>query len=114
MPTAFPNISPIAYDGPDSKDPLAFKHYNADELVEGKPMREHLREAIHTCVLGLTISENTVDASARRIATALSQTADSHFAGHRLRDADRVAARSHQPSLYYPSGAPSLGAFFED
>ncbi|MGC9451628.1 MAG: xylose isomerase [Oceanipulchritudo sp.] len=35
----------IAYEGPDSKNPLAFKHYNPDELVEGKPMREHLRFA---------------------------------------------------------------------
>ena len=35
----------IAYEGPDSKNPLAFRHYNADELVEGKPMREHLRFA---------------------------------------------------------------------
>ena len=38
-------ISKIAYEGPDSKNPLAFKHYNPDELVEGKPMREHLRFA---------------------------------------------------------------------
>jgi len=39
----FPDVSKIAYDGPDSKNPLAFRHYNADELVEGKSMREHLR-----------------------------------------------------------------------
>ena len=35
----------IRYEGPDSRNPLAFKHYNPDELVEGKPMREHLRFA---------------------------------------------------------------------
>ena len=46
MPTAFPNISPIAYEGARSKNPLAFKHYNSDELVDGKRMREHLRFSV--------------------------------------------------------------------
>lgn len=41
----FPEIPRITYEGPKSKNPFAFKHYNADELVEGKPMREHLRFA---------------------------------------------------------------------
>jgi len=41
----FPDVPKIAYEGPTSKAPLAFKHYNPDELVEGKPMREHLRFA---------------------------------------------------------------------
>jgi HD superfamily phosphohydrolase len=77
-------------------------------------VREHLREAVHTCVLGLTISENTVDASARRIATALSQTKESHFFGRELRQSDLIAARSNQPQFNFPSGAPSLGAFFDD
>ncbi len=35
----------IQFEGPDSKNPLAFKHYNPDELINGKPMREHLRFA---------------------------------------------------------------------
>jgi len=35
----------IQYEGPSSRNPLAFKHYNPDELVDGKPMREHLRFA---------------------------------------------------------------------
>jgi xylose isomerase len=39
----FPKIKTIAYEGPDSKNPLAFKHYNPDEVVAGKPMRQHLR-----------------------------------------------------------------------
>ena len=41
----FPEIPRIIYEGPKSKNPFAFKHYNADELVEGKPMRQHLRFA---------------------------------------------------------------------
>jgi len=40
---AFPKIKKIKYEGADSKNPLAFKHYNADELVDGKPMKDHLR-----------------------------------------------------------------------
>src|SRR5206468_3652798 len=46
MPAAFPRIKPIRYEGPDSKNPLAFKHYNPDELVEGRPMKEQLRFSV--------------------------------------------------------------------
>lgn len=42
----FPNIERIPYEGPDSKNRLAFKHYNADEKVLGKTMAEHLRFAV--------------------------------------------------------------------
>ncbi|QYY34496.1 xylose isomerase [Ruficoccus sp. ZRK36] len=35
----------IRYEGPTSKNPLAFKHYDADALIDGKPMKEHLRFA---------------------------------------------------------------------
>jgi xylose isomerase len=40
-----PNIPKIRYEGPSSKNPLAFKHYNPDETVAGKPMSEHMRFA---------------------------------------------------------------------
>src|ERR1700742_5085421 len=43
---AFPKIPAIPYEGPKSKNPLAFKHYNPDEKVEGKSMREHLRFSV--------------------------------------------------------------------
>src|ERR1039458_9302400 len=46
MKTAFPNIEQIAFEGPHSKNPLAFKHYNADEIVAGKTMRDHLRFSV--------------------------------------------------------------------
>src|SRR6201999_2657532 len=46
MPAAFPNISKITYGGLKSKNPLAFKHYNPNEVVEGRTMREHLRFAV--------------------------------------------------------------------
>ena len=42
----FPDIPKIQYEGPDSKNPLAFKHYNPEELVDGRPMKEHLRFSV--------------------------------------------------------------------
>ncbi|MBI4580036.1 MAG: xylose isomerase [Planctomycetes bacterium] len=46
MSEFFPGVSRIQYEGPDSKNPLAFKHYNADEKVGNKTMRDHLRFAV--------------------------------------------------------------------
>ena len=46
MMTAFPEIDRIPYDGPQSKNPLAFRHYNAQEMVAGKSMRDHLRFSV--------------------------------------------------------------------
>jgi len=43
---AFPEINKIQFEGPDSKNPLAFRHYNEDEVVEGKTMKDHLRFAV--------------------------------------------------------------------
>jgi xylose isomerase len=42
----FPDVPQIRYEGPASTNPLAFRHYNPDEVVLGKPMREHLRFAV--------------------------------------------------------------------
>src|SRR5262245_61892438 len=42
----FPDVAKIKYEGPDSKNPLAFRHYNPDEVVEGKTMKEHLRFSV--------------------------------------------------------------------
>jgi xylose isomerase len=42
----FPNIPPIAYEGPRTSHALAFRHYNPEELVDGKSMAEHLRFSI--------------------------------------------------------------------
>ena len=39
----FPKIKKIAFEGPQSKNPLAFRHYNADEVVGKKKMKDHLR-----------------------------------------------------------------------
>lgn len=44
--SAFPGVAKIKYEGPDSRNPLAFRHYNENELVEGKSMRDHLRFSV--------------------------------------------------------------------
>jgi xylose isomerase len=46
MKPAFKDIGTIAYEGPQSRNPLTFKHYNAQEIVEGKTMHDHLRFAV--------------------------------------------------------------------
>lgn len=43
---AFPEIQKIKYEGPQSKNPLAFRWYNENEVVEGKTMQEQLRFAV--------------------------------------------------------------------
>lgn len=45
MTDFFQGIPAIKYEGPDSENDFAFRHYNAEELVLGKPMKEHLRFA---------------------------------------------------------------------
>ena len=47
MSTGFSATSQkIKYEGPDSTNPLAFRHYNPDEIVMGKRMEDHLRFAV--------------------------------------------------------------------
>lgn len=46
MKTYFPEVSQIAYEGRTSRNPLAFKWYNATQKVRGKSMAEHFRFAI--------------------------------------------------------------------
>jgi xylose isomerase len=46
MKEFFPDVKQIKYEGPDSKNPLAFKHYNPKEKVLGKTMADHLRFAV--------------------------------------------------------------------
>lgn len=41
--SAFHDIDPINFEGKGSKNALAFKHYKADEVIEGKTMAEHFR-----------------------------------------------------------------------
>ena len=42
----FEGFSPIKYEGPNSTNPMAFRHYNPDEVVLGKRLEDHLRFAV--------------------------------------------------------------------
>ncbi|KEO89847.1 xylose isomerase [Erythrobacter longus] len=42
----FANIPPVAFEGTQSNNPLAYRYYDADRRVLGKTMREHLRWAV--------------------------------------------------------------------
>jgi len=44
--TAFPEIDKIPYEGPKSKNLLAFHWYDPDEIVEGKSMKDHMRFSV--------------------------------------------------------------------
>jgi xylose isomerase len=46
MSTYFHNVGPVAYEGPQSTNPLAFKWYDKNRLVLGKRMEDHLRFAV--------------------------------------------------------------------
>ena len=46
MTDFFAGIDQIKYEGPASDNDFAFRHYNPDELVLGKPLKDHLRFAI--------------------------------------------------------------------
>jgi len=41
----FGDATRATYEGPDSTNPLAFRHYNPDEMLMGKRMEDHLRFA---------------------------------------------------------------------
>ncbi|MFY0680169.1 MAG: xylose isomerase [Thalassovita sp.] len=42
----FEGIDKVVYEGADSANPMAFRHYNPEEVVMGKTMKEHLRFAV--------------------------------------------------------------------
>jgi xylose isomerase len=42
----FPEIHPIAYEGPSSANPLAFRHYNPAEVIDGRTLKDHLRFSV--------------------------------------------------------------------
>jgi xylose isomerase len=46
MAEFFPDVRKIAYEGPTSKNDLAFRHYNPDEKIEGQTMRDLFRFSV--------------------------------------------------------------------
>ncbi len=43
---AFPEVSKIKFEGTKNRNPLAFHHYDENEVVEGKKMRDHFRFSV--------------------------------------------------------------------
>ena len=41
----FPDISSISFEGPDTSNHLAFRHYDPNLVVAGKPLRDHFKFA---------------------------------------------------------------------
>lgn len=46
MTDFFHGIPKIAYEGPDTENEFAYRHYNPDEVILGKRMEDHLRFAV--------------------------------------------------------------------
>ncbi|MEM9031559.1 MAG: xylose isomerase, partial [Pseudomonadota bacterium] len=46
MSEYFSHIPRIEYEGPESDNAFAFRHYNPDEIVLGKRLVDHLRFAV--------------------------------------------------------------------
>ncbi len=46
MTDFFKGISPVKFEGQSSSNPLAYRHYNKDEMVLGKRMEDHIRPAV--------------------------------------------------------------------
>lgn len=46
MSDFFAGIPAVTYEGPESRNDFAFRHYNPDEMVMGKRMEDHLRFAV--------------------------------------------------------------------
>jgi xylose isomerase len=42
----FPEVGKIPYEGPSSKNLLAYRWYNENEMIEGKSMKDHLRLSV--------------------------------------------------------------------
>ena len=42
----FADIPQISYEGPGTDNPFAYRHYDADQVIAGKTMAEHLRFAV--------------------------------------------------------------------
>lgn len=55
MKEYFPMISKVVYEGPKSKNPFAYKYYDAERVIDGKKMKDHLKFALsywHTLCAG--------------------------------------------------------------
>ena len=68
MPEIFTNIPRIPFEGSTSRNPLSFKYYDADKIIAGKSMKDHLRFAMawwhNLCATGADMfGQGTADKS---------------------------------------------------
>ncbi len=78
MSQFFDQVEKIRFEGPQSTNPLAFHHYNPDEIILGKRMEDHLRLAVcywHTFCWGGTdmFGINAFDRPWQRTGDAMAQ-----------------------------------------
>ena len=102
MKQAFPEIGKISYEGPSSKNPLAFKHYDPTEVIEGRTMADHLRFSVaywHTFrntltdPFGVGTAIRPWDDGSKLVAFEFSKTGRTFYAFH-----DRDVALEGQPA----------------
>ena len=104
MAEYFPGVPKIQYGGPKSRNPLEFKHYNPDEIVGDKSMRDHLRFSVvywHTISNPLTdpfgqgtavrpwdVGSNSVENAQRKARVAFECFEKIQAPGYALHDRD--------------------------
>ena len=44
--TIFSSIKTVKYEGPSSENPLSYRWYDPNRVVNGKPLKDHLRFAV--------------------------------------------------------------------
>ena len=110
MSRFFGDIAAIKYEGPESDNPLAYRYYNADEVILGKKMRDHLRMAVcywhtfrgtaldifgpGTLVRPWEDGSNSVDMAVKRTEVVLDFIGNA--TGHATARGDALATRSRQ------------------
>ena len=55
MKSYFPNVPEVKYEGPKTRNPFAYRFYDAERVIAGKTMKEHLKFAMsywHTLCAG--------------------------------------------------------------
>ena len=62
----FNNIEKIKFEGVNSKNPLAFKYYDADRIIAGKKMSEHLKFAMSYWHTMCSAEEQSTNPSAEK------------------------------------------------
>lgn len=46
----FPGIGKIKFEGKESKNPMAFRYYDAEKVINGKKMKDWLKFAMAWCI----------------------------------------------------------------